>query len=335
MKILIIGPYGLGNTILCLPMFKQLRERFKNAEINILALLKSTYNLIKELDDFHSLFNKIYYFDSLRVIHLLRGEKYDYSIVAFPSAKIHYNMLSFLIGSRKRIGSKYPDKNFLRGYFLNHINIPVIIGIHDVFQNLNLLKPFDINYRDIQIKENTSRISLKKKENIIGIHTGSKDKGSFKRWGDDNFITLIKMINSKFKKYKIKLFFGTHEKNSLNFYQTRLKGPQYEIITNKTIQEIIKEINRCKLFISNDSGLMHIAVFLGCFSLSIMGPSDFRRTGPFGNNKIIVCSDILCRPCSHTYFISSHKFKCLYKTRKCMEAVKPQAVFKHVLKILK
>ncbi|MBU1078600.1 MAG: glycosyltransferase family 9 protein [Spirochaetes bacterium] len=335
MKILIIGPYGIGNSIICLPMVKELRKKFKDARIDVLTLLGSTRELLNEVDDFSRLFNNIYYVKDPGTILSLRKEKYDCSITAFPSARPHYNILSFIIGASMRIGSVYPDNNLFRVSFFNTVNVPVVIGIHDVYQNINLLQSFGVNYTKVSDKMNQSILALKKKRKVIGFHTGSKKEGSFKRWGNANFIELIRLISSQYKKYRIRLFFGPHEEEDVHYFVQKLKGLPVEVVTNRTIKEIIKEINECRVFISNDSGLMHLAAFLGCYSVSIMGPSDFRRTGPFTRNKVIVYSDIACRPCSHTYTISSHRFECLYETRRCLEEVKPQEVFLKVQKELR
>ena len=61
MKILLIGPYGVGNTILTLPAIKILRKSlFPNARIDHLVLLNSVFEMVSNIPDF-SLIDNIHY----------------------------------------------------------------------------------------------------------------------------------------------------------------------------------------------------------------------------------------------------------------------------------
>lgn len=335
-KILLLGPYGIGNTILALPAIKILRKKFPDTQIDIATLLKPVYDMIITIPDFQ-LFNNIYLLDTnmpklslIEKFFYIRKQKYDFSILLFPSARIYYNILSFLSGAKNRVSSKYPDINFQRAYFLNNINIPVIKGLHDVYQNINLLEPFGIDYKKIKIKTNKSIIALKKKKNIIGIHPGCKKEAYFKRWDNQNYLIVIKEILKK-TEYKIKLFFGPAEIEEYNFFVNSLNNQRVKFVFNKSIQEVFKEINECRIFISNDTGLMHIANFLGSFNIVIIGPSDFKRTGPFNRPYKLFYADLPCRPCSHTYDVKSHKFHCNYNI-KCMKLITPEMVTKYLFK---
>jgi len=337
MKILLIGPYGIGNTILALPTMKLLREKFPDAQIDILTLLKTVYNMINDIPDF-KIFDNVYFLDKKNLIKTfctilkLHFKKYDYSFLLFPSAKIYYNILNFLIFAKKRVGALYPDINFRRGSFLNNVNIKVIEGIHDTFQNINLLSIFNVDYKKINIKENKSLLTIKKKKKIIGFHTGCKKEDYYRKWNIINYLILIKKI-LKLTKYNLRLFFGPDEFNDYIFLKNNLEGnKRIEFIYNKPLKELFKKINECFIFVSNDSGLMHIANFLGCYNIVIWGPSDFRRTGPFNRPFKKIYKNLRCRPCSHSYNVKSYKFKCLTNDIRCMKSIEVDEVLKEILK---
>jgi len=339
MKILLIGPYGIGNTILSLPTIKILKKSFPDAKIDLLTLLNSTYQMVTSIPDFN-LFDSVFYInfkqkmDFLKKIIQIRKNKYDYSILLFPSARWHYNLLSYLCNAKVRIGSLYPDINFKRLSFLNNINVPVIIGIHDVYQNINLLNPLKINTKNIKIKSIKSKIALKKKKKCIGFHPGSKKAGYFKRWDKVKYLQVIKKLLNYKKDYLIKLFFGPDEIDEYKYFKHNLNSSKVKFIYNKDLKNVFKEINECKIFVSNDTGLMHIANFLNCINIVIGGPSDFRRTGPFNKPHIIIRSNVKCQPCSHTYFVSSHKFKCIYNDVRCMKYIRVNEVFQNIKNFL-
>ncbi len=340
MKILLIGPYGLGNTILSLPAILKLRSIRKTDQIDFVSLLPSISSLMEIFDEF-KVFDKVYNLDLnsktglLKEIYNIRKEKYDYSVLMFPSARIHYNLISFFMGAEKRIGSLYPDVNFKRGAFLNNINIPVKIGIHDVYQNLRLLEPFGIKTSKADFHNVYAKISLKRKKKIIGIHPGSKKAGYFKKWNKDNYIRIVNKI-LKETDYKVKIFFGPDEIEDLFYFRNILKGrKRVDIIADKSLKEVVDNINQCKIFLSNDSGLMHLANFLGCYNIVLNGPSDFRRTGPMNKPyKLIYNNKLNCIPCSHTYMVKSHKFNCIYGDIRCMKSIKVEDVWKELKKKL-
>ncbi|MBU1186176.1 MAG: glycosyltransferase family 9 protein, partial [Acidobacteria bacterium] len=56
-------------------------------------------------------------------------------------------------------------------------------------------------------------------------------------------------------------------------------------------------IKLCRLFISNDSGPMHLANAVGTPVVSIFGPTDERRTGPFQQPSAVVKKQAPCGPC--------------------------------------
>ena len=79
-------------------------------------------------------------------------------------------------------------------------------------------------------------------------------------------------------------------------------------------------VRRCRLFITNDSGPMHISAALGVPTLAVFGSTDYIATGPFGEGHRIIREPVNCSPCL--------KRTCPLKHYKCMEQVTPQRVLK-------
>ena len=332
MKVLLIGPYGIGNTILALPAMKVLRERFLGARIDLLCLLPSVYEMVNFLPDFRNVLDRSFLLprnpkDAVGTLKELFRTRYDWSIVLFPSAKLHYNLLSYLIHAKERIGSKYPDINFRRGHFLNTVNVPVVVGIHDVYQNIRLLSPLGIDVGKVEVGRLISEWSGEKGK-VVGIHPGSKARDSYRRWSSDKFRSLVRWMLEELPEYEVRLFFGPDEMELTGCFKDLASDGRIRLKANRPLREVFREINDCEIFISNDSGLMHVANFLGCYTISIWGPSDFRRTGPFNEPKKVIYRDVPCRPCSHTYYVRSHSFRC--KRVECLEKVEVEDVMKAV-----
>ena len=76
-------------------------------------------------------------------------------------------------------------------------------------------------------------------------------------------------------------------------------------------------MRKAKFVISNDSGPMHIAAALGIPVYAIFGPTDPRRTGPYGKGHTIIRAAEPCAPC----------FKKTCEDVKCLEGLSVDKVF--------
>lgn len=323
MKLLVFAPYGIGNLILLYPVLKKLEH--DGVEFDIVSYLGSVHHLLERVEPFKDLGQKRFFIGNgisgiVAAIRSIRKAKYTVSVMTFPSARPQYNLLSWLCGARRRIAARYPDDSFGSLSFLNTDLVPVITGIHDVFQNLNLFKAVPLKLEDSDIEH----YGLKRpNEKIIGFHPGCKKSETFKRWPLEHWESLINLIRKKFPDYKCMMFFGPDESVELEYFKSR---DGIEIRTALDLSELFYEIGRCGLFISNDSGLMHIATMTGVKSISICGPSDYRRTGPFSKEAVIINGECERWPCSHSYYRSTHTIHC-HDGCKCMRNISPERVF--------
>jgi ADP-heptose:LPS heptosyltransferase len=95
-----------------------------------------------------------------------------------------------------------------------------------------------------------------------------------------------------------------------------------------TMKELIALLRRLRLFITNDSGPMHLAAAVGTPVIVLFGPTDPARTGPYGNGHTILRSGIPCSPCF------SRRCRNIV-TMECMTAIHPQQVIESATKLLK
>jgi ADP-heptose:LPS heptosyltransferase len=57
---------------------------------------------------------------------------------------------------------------------------------------------------------------------------------------------------------------------------------------NLSLLELLGEISRARLFIGNDSGLTHLAAYIGCPTIALFGPTDPRIWGPIGRRVRVI-----------------------------------------------
>lgn len=337
MKLLIFAPYGIGNLILLYPVLKKLKEQ--NIPFDIASFLGSVNHMLSKWEEFDGLYDKRWFIggsksEIFKTIMAIRKEKYDYSVVSFPSAKPHYNLLSFLCGAKCKVGSRYPDDKALKTLsFLNNIALPVTENIHDVEQNLKLVQATG-TLTDIQIDtipRFCTESSVTELE-TIGFHVGCSANAQYKRWSLEKWEELVLALKNRYPETTLRFFFGPDEKEELAYFQN---NTHIEISTGLSLIETQQAIGKCSLFISNDSGLMHIASLMNVPTISVIGPSDDRRTGAFSEKARILSGQCEYRPCSHNYYLASHHFHCKQKKIQCMTEVTTESVLKAVEELLK
>jgi lipopolysaccharide heptosyltransferase II len=97
------------------------------------------------------------------------------------------------------------------------------------------------------------------------------------------------------------------------------------LIGKTTLTELIAELSRCRVLLTNDTGTMHLAAFLGVPTVSIFGSTEPALTGPMGSGHRVLRHHIACSPC----FLR----ECPLDFR-CMKAVEPDEVVEAVLRAL-
>jgi heptosyltransferase-2 len=73
-------------------------------------------------------------------------------------------------------------------------------------------------------------------------------------------------------------------------------GRVIDLIGRTSLAALAGVVARCDVFVSNDSGAMHLAAALGRPVVAIFGPTDERATRPLGAHDLI-SEAVFCRPC--------------------------------------
>src|SRR5688572_9843645 len=145
-RILIVALSGIGNLLMQTPMIRALKRARPDAEISVLVAPRGTSEVIEQNADISTIFQgkpKPSLREWLGIVWTFQRQKFDVGIVTYPGQLIMSASILRYGSIPHRIGHRY-TYHFLRntGLFLNK---PVEIDpVHDVVQNLNLLKPLGI-----------------------------------------------------------------------------------------------------------------------------------------------------------------------------------------------
>ena len=200
-------------------------------------------------------------------------------------------MLAFLSGARWRIAHRYRSKRINTLSFLQNFRVPVDTSLHDFEQNLQLLRPLEINGNIIRKEmylslgpEEESGPFLRRHELegklLIGMHPGSSiDRGMImKRWPIKHFSALCDWLSEQYGARV--LLFGGPEEMPLREEVIKYSKSTPLNVSGLSFPATAALIRRCSLFITNDSGLMHVAVAAGTRTAALFGPTDPGRTAP-------------------------------------------------------
>jgi len=313
-KILVLPMYGIGDVLMTTPALRNLKEQL-DVKITYLHMFKTTRDtLLSNLhidENIHYPFLQTNKFDGLRFLVQFR-KKFDYSINFYPSNRRDYNLAAFIVGTPIRIGHRYARNNLSELNFLKNMTIQEDDKLHNVEENLRLLeflgivnkKPYPLEIYFTEGEGLFANQWLKERKIdekiLIGIHHGTS---SFKnhdkrRWHETSFAKLIDRLALEIKD-SIFLLFGGPEENSLRNAVISAVHNQKKVLSvdSVTVRQAAALMENCRLFISNDSGPMHMAATTGVPTVAIFGPTNPVWVKPWGVKHKIVRLGLPCSPC--------------------------------------
>ncbi len=158
---------------------------------------------------------------------------------------------------------------------------------------------------------------------VIGMAPGAA-YGPAKRWIPARFAAVADRLIGRFS-CPVMLFGGAGDRMITEAVQSAAQSPFVDIAGRTNLREAIALIARCDLFITNDSGLMHVAGALDVPTVAIFGSTNPLTTSPPGERTVIVRKAVDCSPCL--------KKECPTDFR-CMELVTVEEIFDVSLRLL-
>jgi heptosyltransferase II len=303
-KILIELPTWLGDSVMTTPAIENLVKHFNDVEITLLGsfisieALKNHPNVIKTyvLDKkFINLYKTLKDFEEFDVFFSFRNS-------------FRAKFIKFCISSKSKyqFDKKIYNKDHQVEKYNNFINDS--LKINTIASRLVL---------------HTKKQNKDKKNKLLGINPGAT-YGSAKRWYSKGFADVASDLSSQ---YDIIILGGPGEKdiaNDLEEYLIEKGVDNYQnLAATMTIKELISQITNLDLFITGDSGPMHLAAALQVPTVTIFGPTKDKVTSQWMNEKsMIVKKNLECQPCM--------KRICPLKHHNCMKLVEASDVLEAV-----
>ena len=290
----------LGNLILTLPVVSAIRKKFPQSHMGYLADGKfaEVLAMCPEIDEVFVITKSSFWnpFQFLSIIKKIRKTGFDMTVDLSDENNFSLSnaFLTYLSQAPIRVGyEKAQNKGFL------NLEVPIIHKErHVIERHLDLLRflageaptpefNLKIDSQNKSWAENyLAKQNVSGNDFLIGIHIGGRGK---KRWGIENFAEIINWLTKE--NYKVIIFWGKEEEK---FLPDLIKKSNDKIIISDLLamQKLAAVIKRCNLFISSDTGPMHLVVALKVPTLAIFTDSDVKKYGAKGELHRIVSGDV-------------------------------------------
>lgn len=336
-KVLLLCYMGIGNLVLMTPMIKTLKKLYPQIQIDILT---GDNQCVQVLQGASFISNIIFYHTKqnssiLNTIQKIRKNKYDIIMGSFHALKKKLPWIIMLGGSKYQLVHKREEVAY--SWFFENIShpIPYVESLHEAEQNNRLLIPLNIDDFESNaffcLNENNRKeadkildsVGIKVNDEFIVIQPDSWAEMSWKRWPSEYFAKIADMLIDKYK-IKVIILGAASEKTLGNQINKMMKHSAINLMGSTTIKQAAAVLERSKMVICNDSGLMHISAAVGSHVFALYGPTDYVRTSPIGENIHIIKNDMECSPC-HSLNDGINIQACSH--RKCLTDLKPEKVF--------
>jgi heptosyltransferase II len=334
-NILIRSTNWIGDAVMTTPAVRSIRRNFPEARLTMLALpwVADIFAACPHLDRI-VLYDKQGRHQGLRgkfrLAAELRAEQYDAAILlqnAFEAA-----LITFLARIPVRAG--YTTDG--RGLLLTHgvRRDPDIKKKHQVhyyqemLAGLGLLRSRDALelFLDPQAEQEAEMLLGQflhdRSRPLAGLNPGAA-YGPAKCWPSAKYADLAARLTDAVGAQLV--VFGTAaDQKAAAEIAAAAEGQVLDLTGKTSLAQALACIARCHLFVTNDSGLMHVAAALRVPSVAIFGSTDPVATGPFFEQAAVVRKTMPCSPCLKTH--------CPQKHFQCMEQISVEEVMQTCIK---
>ena len=210
------------------------------------------------------------------------------------------NLLARLSNSKIRIGPQSLDGKLNKSAYFFDRRVSLDWRIHPDSnvseRSLDIVRPFRINtnnyhseisFDDEEIKNVEKFLAdnnFDANKSVVGLHVGAGKPPN--RWSLQKYKLLMNRLNSA---YSINFYVtgSNTDKDDINYLVNELDF-NVGLFINRPIPEVAALISKSDLFISNDTGIMHVSGTTDTPQISIFGPTNPFNWAPLGPNKYFI-----------------------------------------------
>jgi len=290
----------IGDLLCATPLLRALRDAYPEAHVTVL-LRPLTAEVLRGTDfvDEVLVFDKqAYWRNPLRVFGFLRSlwkRKYDLALVPVTvSLSTTSDFLAWLSRSRIRIGPASLNGTRNLTHYMHNVRLPLDwrdnLLAHQTERNLAIIKPLSLDRASRELVLTLTSEEIEKGREmvigaagdhsmIIGFHPGAaKTKNT---WDALRFAELANRCAEILDAFLL-ITAGPHDELPLNEMTINVPNDKL-VLENYPLREVAAAIRYCSVFVTNDTGIMHLAAAVQTPTLSLFGPTDPAQWAPPGD----------------------------------------------------
>lgn len=329
-RIAVRGTNWLGDSVVTIPAVRALRALFPGSPITMLApgYLAGLWEQEGSVDRVLPVPRPSRLRGMRVLIAALRRDRYDLGVL-FPNS--FSSALLFLLGGvRRRIGYATDGRSFL---LTSPVPAAAAAG-HQVHRYLALVRTLGqveadprpslrvsdelLAWADALLREG----GIPPGRPVVGINAGST-YGEAKCWPQERFAVLARMLRDRLGAAVVAVG-GTPERKRAGAICAPLGPDALNAAGKTTVMQCAAIARRCAVFVSNDTGPMHLAAAVGTPVVAVIGPTDPDATGPLGE-RVLVRRKTGCAPCLLRRCPTDHR---------CMLSITVEEVFDAVRQLM-
>ncbi|MGD8538939.1 MAG: lipopolysaccharide heptosyltransferase II [Candidatus Aminicenantes bacterium] len=334
MKIVVRAPNWIGDAILSIPALASLPNNFPNAEIWVCASdwTRGIFDPLDWIKGTIPLPNQNSFKNTRSSAIKLKKHAFDIGILftnSFGSA-----LLFSLAGIPQRWGYARDGRHFL---LTKRVETSLLEAPrHHLHYYLSLISKLGLETAPIELDFPLSdealtqahhlllSLSLNTDNPLIILSPGAS-YGPAKRWPAPSYARLASLLQ-KHQNAQILIIGSEADREIARTIAALMPDPPVDLTGKTTLPQLAGVISLSALFITNDSGPMHLANALKVPVVAIFGPTDPRITGPYQKPSTVLQEYVPCWPCSYRECPFEHQ---------CMTQITPERVHEECKSLLK
>ena len=288
-KVLFIRPGGIGDAVLLLPAVKALRHHIKGVSVDVLCE-KRNAGVFDLSDDIGS----VYLYDSGG--GLLKCLRNTYDIV-FDTEQWHRlsAVVALLARAPETVGFHTNERSrlFTRKVAYSHDEYEVESFLRLVEASVG--KPIEFDPDKAFLRAPASRVSgaLSGQGELVALFPGASVRE--RHWGSEKYGTVARALQHKGCRV---IIVGSHQ-DAEEAAVIRQRAPEVIDLSGQTsLSDAAAVLQACRLLVTADSGLMHIAAAVGTPTVSLFGAGIQKKWAPRGRSHVILNKGLPCSPCT-------------------------------------
>jgi lipopolysaccharide heptosyltransferase I len=336
LKILILKPSSLGDVVQALPVLRLLKGHFREAQIfwwidsALAPLLESDPDLTGIVRFERRRWVKPRYWpEMLHSIAGMRAQQFD--LVIDLQCLLRSGIFAWLANGKFLAGldetregaSGFYDLAVPRASYHTHavdwyLSVLPRLGVR-VHKNFTWLPAQPKVAAAVKSKWNTGGSEW------IALQPGAR--WTNKRWPAEKFSELVRRLAAEFPAVRFAIL-GSKDDEAIGKVVAQAEPARcVNLCGATTLPEMVEWLRLSRLLITNDTGPMHVAAALGKPVVALFGPTEPRRTGPYGQLENVLRIELPCAPCM--------KPVCHFeRPEECLRGIPAEAVFQRAAKLL-